>query len=256
MTSFSKSEALRFGWAGMKAHFWFFVSILIIAAAIQFFPAILENILGKSSQLIVSILFLIISIIFVFFKIIIDLGFIRIGLNVFDNKNVQISNLFGEANLWWKYLRAQILSSLIIVFGFILLIIPGIIWSIRLQYFSYFIVDQGMGPVAALQESWRITRGNVWNLFLFGLLTGLINLVGVLVLIIGLFAAIPTTMIAKAYVFRKLQIGNVGEQSISAGKLYAMAAAGIIVAGISLVLTLLFSLILISALSLSRMGYH
>ncbi len=46
--------------------------------------------------------------------------------------------------------------------------------------------------------------GAKWDLFLFGLLLGLINFVGALVFLIGLFATIPTTMVAYAYVYRHL----------------------------------------------------
>jgi len=41
-------------------------------------------------------------------------------------------------------------------------------------------------------------------LFLFDLLLTLINLLGALCLLIGLFATIPTTMVAIAFVYRKL----------------------------------------------------
>jgi len=41
-------------------------------------------------------------------------------------------------------------------------------------------------------------------LSLFDLLLGLINLLGAICLLIGLFATIPTTMVATAFVYRKL----------------------------------------------------
>ena len=85
-----------------------------------------------------------------------------------------------------------------------MLIIPGIIWGIKFQFFSYFIVDKGLGPIEALKRSSTITKGAKWDLFLFGLLVWLINLLGALCLLVGLFATIPTTGVAMAFVYHKL----------------------------------------------------
>jgi len=84
------------------------------------------------------------------------------------------------------------------------LIIPGIILSIRLSFFDYFIVDRNSKIIESLKKSWEITKGNTWNLFLLYLLLGLINFLGALALMIGLFWSIPTTMLAQAFVYRKL----------------------------------------------------
>jgi uncharacterized membrane protein len=86
------------------------------------------------------------------------------------------------------------------------LIIPGIILSIRLSFFDYLIVDKNSRIVESLKRSWEITKGSTLNLFLLYLLLGLINLLGVFALIVGLFWSIPTTMIAEAFVYRKLSI--------------------------------------------------
>jgi uncharacterized membrane protein len=85
-----------------------------------------------------------------------------------------------------------------------LLIIPGIILSIRLGFFDYLIVDKDSKIIESLKRSWEITKGNVWNLFLLYILLGLINILGVFILIVGLFWSIPTTTIAKTFVYRKL----------------------------------------------------
>jgi len=88
--------------------------------------------------------------------------------------------------------------------GTILLIVPGVIWAVKFQFFSYFIIDKGLGPIEALKKSSAITKGVKWNLLGFDLLIGGIALLGVLALLIGLLAAIPTAMIAMAFVYRKL----------------------------------------------------
>jgi uncharacterized membrane protein len=99
----------------------------------------------------------------------------------------------------------------------LLLIVPGIIWGIKFCFFDYFVVDKRLGPIEALKRSSAITRGVKWDLFVFFLMLTGINLLGAFCLLIGLFAAIPTTMVAQAFVYRRLlaqtEIAPVSETS-------------------------------------------
>jgi len=131
-------------------------------------------------------------------------GVNQIALRFCDGEKGEFADLFSCFPLFFKYLFGSILYRLIVLGGIILLIIPGIIWAIKFQFFSYFIVDKGLGPIESLKRSSAITRGAKWDLFLFGLLLGLINLLGAICLFIGLFATVPTAMVAMAFVYRKL----------------------------------------------------
>lgn len=94
----------------------------------------------------------------------------------------------------------------IIIIGLIalLLAIPAIIVSLKLQFASYFVVDKNYNPIDAIKASWKITKGYPLQLFLFGLLLGLVVLAGLLAFVVGLLITIPTALIAQAYVYRKL----------------------------------------------------
>ena len=105
---------------------------------------------------------------------------------------------------FFDYLIGSILYGLIVVVGLILLIIPGIIWAIKFQFFDYLIVDKGLGPIDALEKSSDITRGVKWDLFAFGILLAIINILGFLCLVVGLFVTIPVTLVAMAFVYREL----------------------------------------------------
>ena len=197
---FSKKEAISFGWNTMRKNLKFFVILAIICFLVIF-------VLGRIADFLkddYSILSFIVSIISWILNMIVSLGLIKIALSFLDNGKGKLSDLFSQFPLFFKYLFGYILYGLIVLVGFILLIIPGIIWAIKYQYFVYFIVDKNVGPIEALKRSSAITRGAKWDLFLFGLLLGLINLLGALCLIIGLFATFPTTMVAGAFVYRKL----------------------------------------------------
>jgi uncharacterized membrane protein len=55
-----------------------------------------------------------------------------------------------------------------------------------------------------LKESWRITNGNKWQLFLFGLVLIGLNLVGLLALVVGLLVTAPITWLAATHAYRTL----------------------------------------------------
>ena len=116
----------------------------------------------------------------------------------------EFADLFSCFPLFFKFLFSYILYSLIVCGGYVLLIIPGIIWGIKFWFFDYFVIDKWLGPVEALKKSYGITTGVKWNLFVFFLAVIGINLLGALCLLIGLFVTIPTTMVATAFVYRKL----------------------------------------------------
>jgi uncharacterized membrane protein len=197
---FSKGEAIRFGWNTMKNNLGFFIGLLIVAGLITIIPAFLQLVTQGDAPGLSFIL----SIVSGVLQLIIEMGMIKIALKFADNTKAELGDLFSCLPLFFKYLGSSILYGLITLGGFILLIIPGIIWGIKFYFFGYFIVDQGAGPIEALKRSSSITMGTKWDLFLFGLLIIGINILGLLALVIGLFATIPTSMVAIAFVYRKL----------------------------------------------------
>jgi uncharacterized membrane protein len=197
---FSKTDALRFGWSTMRSNLGFFIGLLIVVGIAFFVPNMITKLLMKNSR----ILSIIISISSWIFNVVIYLGLIRISLRFCNNKKAKFTELFSCFPLFFKYLFGSILYGLTILGGVILMVVPGIIWAIQFMFFSYFIVDKGFGATEALKRSSLITKGVKWDLFVFGLLLIAINLLGALCLLVGLFATIPTSIVALAFVYRKL----------------------------------------------------
>lgn len=198
--NFSKQEAIKFGWQTMKQNFWFFFGLLAIVSLVYIIPEVIADLLGQARP----VLAFAVRVVGFILDIIVTLGLIKISLNFCDSLKSKVIDVFSQYLLFFRVLFASILYYLIVIGGFILLILPGIYLSIRLQFYRYFIVDKNSGITESLKRSWAITKGSVWNLFLFGLLLGLINLAGFLVFLVGLFATVPTTMVALASVYRKL----------------------------------------------------
>jgi uncharacterized membrane protein len=198
--TFSDGEAIRFGWNTMKKNILFFIGILIVVFIASMAPDIIRVLAKGRSPIILTI----IGIIFWILQIIIGMGLIKIGLKFCDNQKPAFATLFSCVPLFFKYLAGSIIYALIVLAGIILFVIPGIIWSIKFQYFPYLIIDKGMGPIEALKKSAVITNGAKWELLAFGFVLTVINILGIICLVIGLFAVIPATLIAYAFVYRKL----------------------------------------------------
>ncbi len=83
-------------------------------------------------------------------------------------------------------------------------VIVSIYIGIRLQFYEFFIVDKNEGVISSLKKSWQITKGNVLKLSFFLLLSAGLNILGSIFFLVGLFVSIPVTMLAYAFVYRKL----------------------------------------------------
>lgn len=186
----------------MKNNFWFFVGLGIIIGLAIIIPGMINGLIAKKAP----VSNFLIQIIGTILQIIIGMGAIKIALNFCDNQKSRYRDLFGQYKLFFKYIFASILYGLIVAAGLILLIAPGIIWSVKFGLFQYFIIDKKTGPIDALKKSAIITKGAKWNLFLFRLLLVLINLLGFFALLIGFFVTAPVTMVASAFVYRKLSL--------------------------------------------------
>jgi len=215
---FSISEAIHFGWNTMKSNLGFFIGLLIF---VFLFTSLSSIIAAKATEanIFLGIIFYIADF---SLSIIISIGLVKIALRFCDNEKGRFADLFSQYPLFPQYLVGSILYGLIVFAGTILLLIPGIIWGIQFCFYDYFIVDKGLGPIEALKRSSAITRGVKWDLFGFFLVLLGINLLGALCLLIGLFVTIPTTMVALAFVYRKLmaqaEIVQVSETSLEEGE--------------------------------------
>jgi len=197
---FNKGEAINFGFQTAKSNIVFFIGVFVIITLIFAATSLLQNVPNFNQN---ATTFLIGNILVWVLNVIIDMGIIRITLKFVDLEKPSFSNLFHGSFLI-NYVLTSIISGVIIIIGLVLFVIPGIIFALRLHFAKYLVIDKEMGPVDAIQKSWNITKGITWNLFLLTLLLILINILGFIALLVGLFITIPLTIVTNAFVYRKL----------------------------------------------------
>lgn len=206
--TFSIGEAVRFGWHGMKSRFWFFIGLQLIVFVVSLLPGFLAGVVGietVGSQGEPTGAGWVVQIISSLLQVFLGIGVLMVALKVVDQKKPEWKDLVSGSPVFLKFLGTSILYSVIVLVGFVLFIIPGVILSIMFQFAPYFVVDKGVGPIQALKMSAAATKGSRWNLFLFGLVTVLIGLLGLIALIVGLLVAYPVILLAATYVYRRLQ---------------------------------------------------
>ena len=227
IATFSRAEALRFGWGATKPILPLAIPVLAIIGLLN---AAVQLEWLSSNWGVVYLL-----------EVVVPLGFVSSALNICENGELMLRDLEIGWGLLLRYLSASLLLALasmgvLLLSGIPLLllltllrpwlppqgievpsaqtpltvlltviwIVPMYLLLIRYSFFVHFIVADECWGYRALRSSWKITRGNFGNLLLFYVLLAGVNLLGALCLIIGLFLTVPITFISQAFVFRKL----------------------------------------------------
>ncbi|MGU3290968.1 hypothetical protein [Williamsia sp. M5A3_1d] len=97
---------------------------------------------------------------------------------------------------------ASLLVGLIVGVGLALFYLPGIIAGFLLTYTLYFVIEDGLSPVAAIKASFRLSTGRFGDVFVLLLLSGIIGGLGAIVCYVGVVVTAPIAAIAQAYGFR------------------------------------------------------
>lgn len=197
--TFSVGNAISYGWNA----FWKNVGpMVLIALAIFIVNLILAFIAGAARNIVLYIIFEIIAWVV---GMILALGFIRAALDVTAGRTPDLGELTkteGVAN----YVVAAILFGIGAAIGFLLCIVPGILFVIAFGFFGFVIVDGAgdLGPTEALSRASEIARGHWGELFLLYLALVGINIIGAILCGIGLLFTYGITAIAVAYAYRTL----------------------------------------------------
>lgn len=204
----SVKESLSFGWRTFKSRPWIFVQAMLALFALSFVLNALQDALGASAReggVVLALLAFVFALGATYLNIVIaNMGATSFSLKAHDDaSSVTLKDLW-RPHPFWKYVGTILLLALIVIVGFILLIVPGVILALMLWASVYLVLDKGLGPVAALKESRRMTKGNRWKLFLLSLAIIGINIVGFLALFVGLLVTGPVSMLASAHAYRKL----------------------------------------------------
>lgn len=198
---FSKREAIEFGWRTTRANLGLFIIFLVVSMLISLFFSGFADLFEKRLPFL--------SVIFNLGYIILTMAITIVGIKIAlkfcdDDRRALIEVISFTPRLFLKFAAGYILYSLLVAAGIMLLVVPGVYFMLKYQYVIYFIADRDTGIVEAFTRSSDTTVGIKWELLVFLILLWLINVAGFLCFFVGLLVSIPVTMVAAAYVYRRL----------------------------------------------------
>jgi hypothetical protein len=102
-----------------------------------------------------------------------------------DPVDVEASYRYGLKRLW-SVILVSILVGLVVAGGFILLVIPGIIFLVFLSVSIPVLIVEGRRGTQAMGRSWNLVKGNFWHAFgvivvaaiIVGIISGIIGAIG------------------------------------------------------------------------------
>lgn len=124
----------------------------------------------------------------------------------------RVKDMLAVQENYGNVVVAQIVCAFLIGAGTLFLIVPGIVLACRLAFVPYLVVDRRLEAIDAIRESWRLTRGHGITIFAIGVLAALVAFAGVLVFVVGVFAAWIWIWLAFASIF----VAVAGKEAASA----------------------------------------
>jgi uncharacterized membrane protein len=128
---------------------------------------------------------------------------------------VEIQDMFAGFKNYWNAVAASILVSIIVVIGFILLIVPGIFLACKLVFVPYLVVDRKMRAIDAIKESWRMTSGHAWKVFLIGLIAIPVVIAGLICFGVGVIISIMWVSMALASLYHAVSASGAAPKQLT-----------------------------------------
>ncbi|MEJ2740548.1 MAG: hypothetical protein P8105_12125 [Dehalococcoidia bacterium] len=190
-----------YGWKQLWKHFWMLLLIGIIVFAISLVASLftqgisaLGGLGGIGAGVDVAIAITAISVVFslaysIFLTNPLGYGVAFVYLKATRDDQVEVKDMFEAFRCYWDAVLASLLVGLIVIVGIIFLIVPGIIFACKLAFVPYLVIDRKIGAIDSIKESWRMTGGYAWKVFLLYLLGIPIAIAGFICLGIGVIPA-------------------------------------------------------------------
>ena len=131
-------------------------------------------------------------------------GFVRAALKTVRAGDASFGDFFAAGGQFFPYLAMSFVRALAVVLGLVLLVVPGVIVMLGFANAPYFVVDQRLGPIAALKESWANADGQKAGLFNLLVAEIALTLLGLAACCFGIIVAVPFLQVARALVYTKM----------------------------------------------------
>lgn len=216
---FDVGYLLEKSWSTMFRNFWIFAplvfffyfvplsihSVFFIYNPIESFLGINEvtGAIDWSGLIIFGALFLFLYLVFILISY---FSTISIAYFVLKEESLDTGELLSRSSKYFfGVIGVVILVGLFLIPLYLLLIIPGVVFSFYWVFSYLFVIDSGDRGLSALRKSYRLVKGNWWAVFgrflLIGLIFMIVNFVfslisGIFLLLVAGFSAVITDSVS------------------------------------------------------------
>jgi len=183
-------DYLTRGWELFKRNIGGFIAFTLIVIVIQ----LILSVLNRKGVQVGSLISLIIA-------GPLSAGFLIVAFKLIRNRVTNFEDFFRGFSNFLPLFLVYLLTNILVGIGMIFLIIPGIYLAVAYLFSMAFVVERRLNFWDAMETSRKLITKRWFSFFGLVLLLGLINLVGALLLGLGLLVTIPVSFctIAAAY---------------------------------------------------------
>ena len=128
-------------------------------------------------------------------------GFFYIIFNRIRGKEIYIGDIAKGFSVFVPTFLAGILINIFVSVGYFLLIIPGIVISALYMFALPLIIEKNMDFWEAMEASRKLVTRNIFELSIFMLVLLIFGFIGLILLLVGFFVALPIIFAAIAYAY-------------------------------------------------------
>lgn len=123
-------------------------------------------------------------------------GLALVGLRKVERGRIDVKDFFDGFRFFLPALLSSLLIMVFTVVGLIFLIVPGLVIMAMYQLTFHFIVDRRQDFWEAMESSRKVVARDYFGFTLFGIVLGLLNMLGLLFFGVGILLTIPITALA------------------------------------------------------------
>ncbi len=202
---FNLWEKIKKSYFSFKENVLFFVTFTVLVATLQISRSLFLKFMPSG-------FFLLLALLFSIFNGILSLNYIKSVLEIVDEKEAQIKDLFAYDKRFFEWMIYHLLFSLMLAISLLCFIFPIFIVIPRFCLSDFYFV-QGYGPIESLKKSWIATRGlavsqyfSYWFLNFLGLIS--------FITVVGAVLSPSLFILAKGILYKELQGKNLDSTNI------------------------------------------
>lgn len=200
------TSAIKFGWSTVTHNTAYFIGITLLYL-------IIPNTVSSIGEYFVSNppIYLLFQLIYFVLYSALTLGVIRISLKFVDGQKgtwFDLFSFFTRPKAVLNYVVGLFIYGIMVGVGTLFLILPGIYFAMKYGQFGYPIAEKNVSFITAFSISKDATRGIKIRLLGYGFVTVGVLILGALAFLVGLLWAIPTVLVAGAYIYRHISVDH------------------------------------------------